>query len=214
MSEFQKLSLLITIVGSVVTAAYFFSSFLSQRHARKERSTKEAVELFRIYNSADFYSKVSSPVWRFQLLWESIEGDRKNRFVEQFIYGWLHRSEQIALNRFFRDEKGFRLDDFEENIYQHLPSHDTITPYESVSIFIGFWSQLWVLIDTGLVDRELVRKMFSTHFNYRVNFLIELGNSLKDPKQYIDVNDVDLVDFLPEWIEHIDQLKRFFETSK
>lgn len=205
----EQAASLATVSLVIIASVTYFTQVIQGR----QEARKLAVEIWRKHNSIEFYSKISGPAWRFQLLWQGTCGERKQKLAKQLVYGCLHRCDQKAIDTFFRDEEGYSISSYEDDIYRQLPEHTRITPYEAVFMYIHFWSEVWILIDQKIVNRRLIRKLLGAQFDYRSDFLLDLARTIENPEKYNETFTDNIIDSRPEWIDHIVKLHSFFGSK-
>lgn len=210
MTNFELISATIAILVALVPVVSFIVSYTTDRGARKRAAVEQTITMYRQYNSPTFQARVRSPSWRLQTLIGALPEERKRKLMAQFVYSWLHKNDDLAVQTFFFDTPGFSVADFEDNIYTHLPESTAITPFEALSVFTHFWSELWVLLDHGSVDKALAQKLFAAHFRYIEPLMSEVSAAIDAPEQFLDTQRDHIAPGRLPWQDHIRQLKTLF----
>ena len=196
---FQSLTAVIAIIATILVYKY------QTNHGKRQRT----LELHKQFHDMSFYYQVYSPVWKIYLKWMYLPEKERDEYRRAVAMGWIGFDKGPG-DKILKDWiPDFQLsDDYRKVHYIEKINVNSLTEHESLSIFIGFWSDLWVYIDKGLIEKNLCF-VFSDTYGYYRPFMNELRTFI------IQLNNNEFCDeSIPDWIENSIQLEILFDSLR
>lgn len=193
----QSLTAIIAIIATILIYKYQTS------HSKRERT----LELHKQFHDMSFYCQVYSPVWKIYLKWMYLPEKERNEYKRAVAMGWIGFSKKPGDTILREMIPNFKVgDDYIKLHYLEKINVNSLTEHESLTIFLGFWSDLWVYIDKGLIEKKLCFVFADTYGYYRLfmcelrTYIIQLQNN-----EFSDES-------IPDWIENTIHLEIFLDS--
>ena len=196
---FQSLTAIIAIFATILVYKY------QTNYGKRQRT----LELHKQFHDMSFYYQVYSPVWKIYLKWMYLPESERNEYRRAVAMGWIGFDQgngDTILKEWIPD---FKLSDNYRRVhYLEKINVSSLTEHESLTIFIGFWSDLWVYIDKKLIERDLCF-VFADTYGYYKPFMNELRTYI------IELNNNEFTEeSIPSWIENSIKLEILFESLR
>ena len=188
----QRVTSLIAVLLPV--CAIIITLFIADTQKRINRR-QTAVKLHGEFYGVEHFIHVVAPAAQVRIKWRYLEESERKRFRQEVASGW--RDDPSNIDRYIPNRSSG--ENYIATHFQEQGSRKSLTEHQALSSFLHFWSNLAVMIETGLADRKICVSLFADAYRYNRLFIGELREAVskgRDPKD------------LPAWIKNTLSLER------
>ncbi|WP_462251968.1 hypothetical protein [Ekhidna sp.] len=202
------LPLLSFITQTILAVAAVVATILIYKFQTNKSKKERTLEFSQRHQEINFYIQILSPVWKMYLKWKYLPSPQREEYKRAIALGWIgfeSQSPNEILRNWIPD---FELkDDYYSDHYLSKLNLTSQTEHEALTMYLEFWSDFWLSVQQGLIQRRLCL-VLARQYQYHRQFFYELRNFIRELKQkeYPD-------DQLPLWITHTEELENFFDQK-
>jgi hypothetical protein len=184
------------VIGAFSALNSLVVGWVERRRQRRER----AVNLYNEYYSADNYRRIVLPVICLHLKWHALPEGERTAYRATVRRGWLgfDNAPERLLEAYVGPEKLH--DDPDTAHFRNTVSAEAFTEHESLTVFLYFWTKVYELLKSRVIDHETTARLLKRPYGYVARFLKELRE---------DVERHAGSEALPVWVEatrHLDEI--------
>lgn len=193
----------ISIAGFVVSLSSLgisgFTFYFARRESQHARR-RAAIEFSKLITSPDFRIKVSSLAWQVfvkWLYWKGISAISYKRLICWGYLGWEGRYKDFDP----RDKPLHQIEiTNKQEHFKTIPaSQNGLSEHDALGVWFETWSQLSIMIDKDLADKQAACALLTTQYGYWLPFIVQFSDVLKTASQDLEKENISAP--LPSWIK-------------
>lgn len=194
------IGVLSVVLGAFSLLNSFAVAWIERRVARRSR----AADLYNDYYSADNYRRVVLPVIRLGLKWSALPDDEREAYRAAVRRGWLgfEQEPQRLLAAYVSEERLHA--DPDRAHFRDTLSSEAYTEHESLTVFLYFWTKVCAMLDAGVVEQKMAKRLLRRPYGYTLSFIRALRSDIED-----HVGDAEL----PVWVAATLRIERVLGYS-
>ena len=131
--------------------------------------------------------------------WLYLPEPDRSLYRQEVVKGWARYADDPSSMKRYAPESA-SVTDFGASHFKEQGIRESLTEHQALSAFLHFWSNLAVLIKTGLADRRICVSLFADAYRYNLEFVRQLR---EDVSKSLGNDDV-----VPAWIANTLSLEK------
>lgn len=163
------------LLGLFSLANSFSMAWIERRIERRARAS----DLYNDYYSADNYRRVVWPISRIALKWNALPEPEKSAYRKAVRKGWLiEETADGDLLKAVVSAEELR-SDADCAHFRDTQSSEAFTEHEALTVFLYFWTKVYEMMRTGVIDRKVAKRLLKRPYGYTRGFVRALRDDIK-----------------------------------
>jgi hypothetical protein len=187
----------------LAACAIYATWFIAHTQARIN-SRQTAVNLHSELYGVEYYIHVVAPTAGVRMKWMYLPEPDRGRHRQEVVKGWAHYADDPSNIKRYAPESALGAD-FGARHFSEQGTRQSLTEHQALSAFLHFWSNLAVLIKTGLADKAIWVSLFADAYRYNLQFVRQLRDTV--------LKSLGPDDVVPAWIANTRSLEEILSGS-